>query len=115
MLINLISDYLQRSIRNGADTKAYKNAYNTVKTFLTNEGAKASNTFDISTDTMVRDISSVDDKKGNRDYYNRQLGLLELFDKLRDDGFTLSKVVNVFRTDNIKRQLTMSSNDNYDA
>lgn len=97
--------------RNGADTKAYKNAYNTTKTFLTNRGAKASNTFDISTDTMVRDISPVDDKKGNRDYYNRQLGLLELFDKLRDDGFTSSKVVNVFRTDNIKRQLTMSSND----
>lgn len=93
--------------REGQTSEAYRRVYRKYIDIAKSEAGKPVNTFDITTDQMMEDIAG----EKTPEYYARQLALLELFNRLREDSFTVGSLVNVLRTDNSRRQLTMSANE----
>ncbi len=102
-----IRELAKQYILNGSTNEAYVEAIRSLKATLVKRGAKSIDSKDITQDKMFEYIK----KQNTQDYNDVQLTLLELFDRLRDDTFTLGKVVRVTRADNINRQLTMASNE----
>lgn len=77
---------------------------------LRKKGAKTiGDTKSITSDILFSYIKESD----TNEFLSTQLTMLEMFDRLRKDSFTLGTIVQVFRPDNTGRQIVLSNNEIY--